>query len=129
MKRVILSMAAVAAMATALPAAAQGYGPQGFGTQGWGARFNDDRIEMRINQGIRDGSLTRREASTLRAQLRDARNVERAYLRDGRVNAREASDLNRRYAALNMRLRWERMDGENRNVRAPGYGYGNGYYR
>jgi hypothetical protein len=122
MKRVILSLASVAALATALPAAAQGFGPMG-----WGHRFDDDRIQMRINQGVRDGSLTRYEARNLRAQLRDARAVERAYIRDGRINAREARDLDRRYAALNMRLRWERHDGQNRNVRAPGYGYGYGY--
>lgn len=124
MKRVILSLTAVAALATALPAAAQGFGPQG-----WGNRFNDDRIEFRINQGIRDGSLTRNEARNLRAQLQDARRVERAYLRDGRVSGREANDLDRRYAALNQRLRWERNDGQNRNVRSPGYGYQGGYYR
>ena len=80
MKRVILSMAAVAAMATAMPAAAQGVG-----APNWGVRFSDQRIEMRIEQGLRDGSLTRREARTLRAQLRDARNTERSYTRDGRV--------------------------------------------
>ena len=127
MKRVILSMAAVAALATALPAAAQGYNGQGFGPNGWGQRFNDDRIEMRINQGLRDGSLTRNEARSLRMQLRDARQVERMYIRDGRISGREARDLDRRYAALNMRLRWERNDGENRNVGAPGYGYRGGY--
>lgn len=140
MKRVILSMAAVAALATALPAAAQGYnggyndrgfngqgfGGQGFGANGWGDRFNDDRIEMRINQGLRDGSLTRNEARGLRMQLRDARQVERMYIRDGRITGREARDLDRRYAALNMRLRWERNDGQTRNVRTPGYGYGYG---
>jgi hypothetical protein len=122
MKRLILSLAAVAGLATALPAAAQGFGPNG-----WGNRFNDDRIEMRINRGIRDGSLTRREARMLRIQLRDARQVERAYLRDGRVSPREARDLDRRYAALNLRLRWERNDGENRNVGARDY-YGRGGY-
>jgi len=128
MKRVLLSMATVAALATAMPAAAQGFGG-GFAVQGGGARFNDDRIEMRINQGIRDGSLTRNEARNLRAQLRDVRGLERAYMRDGRITAFEARDLDRRYAALNMRLRWERNDGQHRNARAPGYGYGGGYYR
>jgi hypothetical protein len=123
MKRIILSLAAVGALATAMPAAAQG-----FGTSGWGNRFSDDRIEFRINQGIRDGSLTRNEARTLRRQLMNARATEARYLRDGRVNAFEARDLNRRYAALNQRLRWERNDGQERNVRAPGFGYGNGYY-
>lgn len=124
MKRVILSLAAVAALGVAMPAAAQGFGPNG-----WGNRFNDDRIEMRINQGIRDGSLTRNEARTLRNQLRDARQVERMYIRDGRISSREARDLDRRYAALNLRLRWERNDGQNRNVGAPGYGYRGGYNR
>jgi hypothetical protein len=123
MKRVILSLAAIGALATAMPAAAQGFGPMG-----WGHRFNDDRIEFRINQGIRDGSLTRNEARNLRRQLMDARMLEARYTRDGRVSAREARDLDRRYAALSQRLRWERNDGQNRNVRAPGYGYGGGYY-
>ena len=122
MKRVILSLAAVAALGVAMPAAAQG-----FGSNGWGTRFNDNRIEMRIDRGLRDGSLTRREARSLRMQLQDARRLEAAYARDGRISGREAQDLNQRYAALSTRLRWERNDGENRNVGAPGYGYRGGY--
>lgn len=122
MKRVILSLAAVAALGVAMPAAAQGFAPNG-----WGHRFDDNRIEMRIDRGFRDGSLTRREARTLRSQLQDARRLEAAYSRDGRISGNEARDLDRRYAALSTRLRWERNDGENRNVRAPGYGYRGGY--
>jgi len=122
MKRVILSLAAVAALGVAMPAAAQG-----FGLNGWGHRFDDNRIEARIDRGIRDGSLTRREARDLRIQLQDARRLEAAYARDGRISGREARDLDQRYAALSTRLRWERNDGQNRNVGAPGYGYRGGY--
>ena len=55
-------------------------------------------------------------------------------MRDGRVSSREAYDLDRRYAALNQRLRWERNDGQNRNVGTGGYygdrgGYNGGYYK
>ena len=87
MKRIILSMAAVAALATALPAAAQGYNGHGFGDRGgaaqtWGHRFDDQRIEQRIDQGVRDGSLTRGEARGLRNQLREDRRLEAAYMRD-----------------------------------------------
>jgi hypothetical protein len=115
MKALILSLGAAAVLATALPASAQSFARPG---------YQDRSIEQRIERGVRDGSLTRREANSLRDQLQRIHQLEWRYGRDG-VSNREARDLDRRYAELNQRLRFERHDGDNRYGRndrfAPGY--------
>ena len=116
MKAIILSLGAAAVLATALPASAQSFARPG--NQG-------ASIEQRIDRGVRDGSLTRREAVSLRDQLQKIHQLEWRYGRDG-VSNREARDLDHRYAELNQKLRFERHDGDNRYGRndrfAPGYG-------
>jgi hypothetical protein len=125
MKAIIASVAAVAAvaaLAAAVPASAQSWG----GPFNGGGRFGaagSARIDQRIELGLRNGSLTRTEATRLRRQLRDVQQREWRYARDGRVTASEARDLDRRYAALTMRLRVERRDNDRRGY---GWGYGGG---
>jgi len=112
MKALILSLGAAAVLATALPASAQSWDRSG---------FRDNSIEQRIDRGVRDGSLTGREARNLRDQLEQIHRLEWRYGRDG-VSSREARDLDRRYAELNQKLRFERHDGDRR------YGWNDRYY-
>jgi hypothetical protein len=122
MKKLLTAAAIVASLGVALPAAAQswngGYG--GFR----GDSVSERSIEARIDRGVRNGTLTRVEARNLSRQLDDIRRLERQYSRNG-VNAREARDLDQRYASLTARLRFENRDGDNRgrDYGRNGYGY------
>ena len=116
-KALIASVAAVAAVSAALPAAAQTWGRfDDFGRAGPSAR-----IEQRIETGLRSGQLTMREATMLRRDVARVRDLEWRYGRDGRISSSEARDLDRRYAEVTQRLRFERRDPDR------GYGYGYGY--
>ena len=130
MKALFASVAAVAALSAAVPAAAQSWGGQ-YNRQydNYGGQYRDDfrgrgadsdRIAQRIDMGVRNGSLTRSEAARLHAQLRQVQQLEWRYGRDGRITPNEARELDNRYARLQVRLRVERHD----NDRAYGSGYG-----
>jgi hypothetical protein len=89
--------------------------------QGWvSIRDRSDRIETRIDRGIRDGSLTRGEAMRLRNELRQIAFLEDRYRRNG-LSGWERTDLDRRYDNLSSRVFAERRDRQNRRY---GYGYG-----
>ena len=76
------------------------------------------QIEHRIDAGLRNGSLSPREARSLQDQYRQIARLEARYRYSGRGLTRaEARDLNYRYAALERRVRYERHDGNYR----PGY--------
>ena len=119
MKKLLLSLAAVSALAaTAMPAAAQSYRHDGY------ARENvsrGDMLEMRIQRSLERRQITWQEARSLREQLRDAQRVEWRYTRDGRLSGWERADLDRRFDRVQMSLRHERNDRD--------YGYGYGYRR
>lgn len=127
MKKVLLSLAAVSALAASLPAAAQGYG-YGYGQQpAYGRPGYDDRawtpvqvrlerLHERIQRGVESGRLTRREAQGLRAEFRDLVQREHAYSRNG-LSWQERADLDARFDRLAARIRWERRDGEDRGDR------------
>lgn len=135
MKAILASVAAIAALSAAVPATAQtvaridvqfgGYNqPHRGGVYVPPGRFGGSqaaRIQQRIDMGVRNGTLTRNEANRLHAQLRQVQQVEWRAHRDGRITAREAADLDRRYANLTARLRFERRDSDRRY----GGGYGN----
>lgn len=110
-----LGMAATAIPATAMAAPApNGYAfVQGGPWQNINARQN--RIENRINQGIRSGALTRREATQLRAQFRDIARLEARYRasRPGLTLA-ERRDLDRRFDALERSIRIQKNDRDGR---------------
>lgn len=76
------------------------------------------RLDQRIDQGLRSGKLTRREANSLRAEFNTVARLETRYRANGLSNW-ERSDLDRRFDALSARLRWERTDGDRL-----GHGYG-----
>lgn len=118
MKKFTILLASVAAAAAAVPAVASaapmpGYGMQQGAWQNINAR--QARIEAKINQGIRSGALTRREAMQLRGQFRAIANLEARYRasRPGLTMA-ERLDLDRRFDALERSIRVQRNDRDTR---------------
>lgn len=110
MKRIVLSLMAAASLAAvAAPAFAQGPRPSDW--QPLSQR--QDNIERRIDEGMRSGQLTRREARGLHEQFRSLLRLEERYRRDG-LNPRERADLERRYDVLSDRVRFEKHDDERR---------------
>lgn len=82
-----------------------------------------DALEARIEAGVRDGSLSRWEATRLRADYDALVQLESRYLADGRLTEAERSDLRQRYGALSQRVaeqtgddqgygEWRPLDGE-----------------
>ncbi|HYC69306.1 hypothetical protein [Brevundimonas sp.] len=119
MKKALIPVLAIAAASVAVPAAAQTYGPargpafvQNHG--GWQSigqrKFQLDR---RIDVGLRNGSLSRREARGLQTQLNSLIRLERNYMRGG-LTRWERNDLDRRYDRLAVQVRIERRDRDNR---------------
>jgi Ni/Co efflux regulator RcnB len=108
MKRIVLSLIAAASLAgAAVPAFAQGPRPSDW--QPLAQR--QDNIERRIDQGMRSGELTRREARRLHDEFRSLLRLEDRYRRDG-LTLRERADLQRRYDVLSARVRFEKHDNQ-----------------
>jgi len=70
-------------------------------------------LDYRIDMGVRNGSLTRAEASRLRTRLANVRRLEWRYRRNG-LSTWERRDLNRRYDALSRAVRIQRHDRQTR---------------
>ena len=69
------------------------------------------QLDHRIDQGVRNGTLTRNEAASLRDQFRSIVALEATYRRTGGVfTTAERVDLDRRMNALGARIRAERSD-------------------
>jgi hypothetical protein len=129
MKKFLIPALALAAASVAVPAAAQirvtigtapAYG-QAYANAGYGYDRNWQPIhrrvanlDRRIDQGVRNGALTRREASGLRAELNALVRLERQYSRNG-LSRQEVRDLDHRFDRLSQRVRIERRDRDNRN--------------
>lgn len=126
MKKILLSIAAVSAVAAAVPAVAsaqsydRGPGP-GYGRGGYNQDVGGDRVarlDQRIDMGIRNGGLTRNEAWRLKGDLRETARLESRYRRGG-LSGWERADLDRRYDRISAQIRYERNDRD--------YGYGRRY--
>ena len=114
MKKTLLSIAAVSAVAAAtVPVAAMAQPYYG------GRADRVERLDQRIDMGIRNGSLDRREAWRLKGDLRETARLETRYSRDG-LSRWERADLDRRFDRIGAQIRVERHD------RDYGYGYGHG---
>ena len=125
MKKVLLSVVAATAMATALPVLAQPHGnawghpsnrgyDQGY-DRNWipmGQRIA--RLDERIQRGLQTGQLTRGEARRLQARLHQVVQMERQFLRDGRLSQWERTELDRRFDQLRTEIRFERRDDDRR---------------
>lgn len=83
-----------------------------------------DRLDFRIDQGVRTGRLTRGEAARLYAELNWIAAAERRAARNG-LSRYERQELDRRYDRLAWEVRREKRDDDRRY----GYGYRDGYRR
>lgn len=137
MKIFFATMTAVSALAIAAPAAAQsGYGQpySNNGQQGsyrgngnadanLSARIN--QLQLRLQAGVQSGSISRREAMTLRQQLVQLTQLERRYARGG-YTGQERSELQRRMRDVRMAIR---NADRNNQARWDGYDREDGYGR
>lgn len=113
MKTLILPLTAAMAL-TAGVATAQPYGYGNGDRGGWmPIERRLDRLDHRIDQGVRSGQLNRREAVRLRSEFNEVVRLEARYSRNGLSNW-ERQDLDRRFDQLSRQIRWERRDGDRR---------------
>lgn len=75
------------------------------------------QIERQIDQGIRNGAISRREAVNLRGEFRQISQLEQRYRRSNGLSMAERRDLDRRFDVLSRKVRIDRNDRNNR----PGY--------
>jgi Ni/Co efflux regulator RcnB len=119
MKKIILSIAAVSALAAAAaPAMAQGWNNGRWAPIGARKAMLDERID----RGVRSGQLSRGEADRLYREFASIERREMDYRRGG-LSSWERQDLDRRFDRLSAQIRYERND------RDYGYGYGDRYRR
>lgn len=122
-KKMMIPALVLAAASVSLPAAAQSYGANhgpnrppvaGPGHNNWQSiNQRQAQLERRIDQGVRNGSLSRREATRLRSEFNTLERLERQYRRGG-LSAWERNDLDRRFDRLAAQIRAERHDRDNR---------------
>ena len=123
MKKALIPVLAIAAASVAVPAAAQNYDRHDRHDRG--DRYEQNRggwqsisqrkyqLDRRIDVGIRNGALSRREATRLQTQLNSLIRLERSYMRGG-LTRWERDDLDRRYDRLAVQVRMERRDRDGR---------------
>ena len=122
-KKMMIPALVLAAASVAVPAAAQSYGPNhgpnrppvaGPGYNNWQS-INQRQVQLdrRIDQGVRSGQLSRREATRLRSEFNSLVRLESQYRRGG-LSAWERTDLDRRFDRLSAQIRVERNDRDNR---------------
>jgi hypothetical protein len=114
--------AAIAMLGAAVPASAQGWNNRPANASGWNrdafwrgapqdtyARI--DFLQQRIDRGISDGSLDRREARNAQTQLNEIRRMATQYRYRGRLSPANANIIQSRLDDLSQRLRWQRQNG------------------
>ena len=122
-KKMMIPALVLAAASVAVPAAAQSYGPNhgpnrppvaGPGYNNWQS-INQRQVQLdrRIDQGVRSGQLSRREATRLRSEFNSLVRLETQYRRGG-LSAWDRPDLDRRFDRLSAQIRVERNDRDNR---------------
>lgn len=118
MKTLLVPALVLAAVsAAALPASAQSYGgprPHAQAQNNWQPiNVRQANLDRRIDQGVRNGQISRREATSLRGQFNSLLRLEASYRRGG-LTAWERTDLDRRFDRLSAQIRVERRDRDNR---------------
>jgi hypothetical protein len=129
MKRILASAALAASLLTAAPLAAQPYGNGWNSGEFWRGAPSDpwqriDYLQQRIDRGVQDGSLDRREAMRAQSELRQIRQEAWQMRRrgGGAVRGSDAVALQARLDGLSSRLRWMRQN--DRGYSRNGYGSG-----
>ena len=122
MRKLIVPAIVLAAVSVAAPSFAQSYSrpaPPHHGAQhaGYGAwqsiNARQANLDRRIDQGVRNGQISRREATRLRGEFSSILRLEANYRRGG-LTAWERTDLDRRFDRLSAQIRNERRDRDNR---------------
>lgn len=103
MKRMLLALAASGAAIAMLPSAASAAPWQSINQR-------QANLYNRIDQGVRSGSLTRREANRLHVRFNNIARLERQYRRTGGLSWNERRDLDRRFDALSRSVRTQKHD-------------------
>lgn len=118
-KKALIPALALVAASVAVPAAAQSYGRDHRGNDRYEQanwltiNQRQSNLDRRIDQGVRNGALTRREATALRAEFRGLVRLEASYRRGG-LTRWERADLDQRFDRLSARIRYERHDRDDR---------------
>jgi septal ring factor EnvC (AmiA/AmiB activator) len=73
-----------------------------------------DHMEVRIERGIKNGDLTRREAEGLRTELREIKRREQRMRDDGRLSERERVKLHEDLDRLDRHITREKRDDQKR---------------
>ena len=111
--------------AAALPAAAQNYNNRPGYNQNYGGwqsiNVRQANLDRRIDVGLRNGAISRREATRLRNEFNQIARLEQQYRRNG-LSLWERTDLDRRFDRLSAQIRTERWDNNNRHGRGHGRG-------
>lgn len=101
MRKLLALVATASVLAIAAPASAQAW---------QNINQRQAQLDQRIDVGMRNGSLTSREAMQLRAEFRDLARLEARYRSSDGLSYGERADLDRRFDALSARIRYERND-------------------
>lgn len=106
MKKILLTMTALTALAAAsAPAAAQsGYDPNINARGAVSIDTRIDRLESRLEAGMRSGAISQTEAARLRVQMNQLRALERAYSRNG-ITQQEHAALQQRLRSVRQQIR------------------------
>jgi hypothetical protein len=106
MKPIITAALGALALAVAAPALAQ--------PAGWDVDRREQWLEQRIERGVEDGSLDRREAHRVHEELRSIhRQEDHMRMRNGgRLYPEDRARLEQRLDDLSHRIRWMRHNDE-----------------
>lgn len=77
------------------------------------------QLDHRIDVGVRNHSLTVREATALRAEFQTIARLEYRYRQTAGLQAWERRDLDRRFNILSAKIRIDRHDRDDRRYPAP----------
>ncbi|HYE45508.1 MAG TPA: hypothetical protein VEA44_07005 [Caulobacter sp.] len=106
MKKIAIAIIAASALAaTAAPALAAPW---------QNINQRQAQLDRRIDQGVRTGALSRREAANLRMEFRQIARLEARYRASRGLQVWERRDLDRRFDILSAKIRYERRDRDGR---------------
>ncbi|MDQ0462382.1 hypothetical protein QO010_000130 [Caulobacter ginsengisoli] len=110
MKKIILGLAATAALAAAMPAAAQSFAPSLRQVN-----YREAQLNQQIRYGAQRGALTGYEVRDLRIKLAEVDRLERYYVRSGGyASYQEIAVLNRKLDNIAYLLRVNMRDDQRR---------------
>lgn len=118
MKKFTLMLAGLGIAVSAVPMTAAMAAPHP-APQSWQSiNSRQANLEMRINQGVRSGQLSRSEAARLRNEFASLNRLEAQYRRSRPgITIAERRDLDRRFDALSARVNYQKHDRERRDHR------------